>query len=53
MENWALVEVKETPMTKVTVTIDTKSNARLFLEMVNALSFVKDVKAELTKKHAH
>ena len=33
-------------MTKVTVTIDSKSNARLFLEMVNALSFVKDVKAE-------
>ena len=33
-------------MTKVTVTIDTKSNAILFLEMMKALTFVKDVKSE-------
>lgn len=33
-------------MTKVTVTIDTKTNARLFLEMLDALAFVKEVKAD-------
>ena len=34
-------------MTKITVTIDTKSNARLFLEMLNALSFVKKIQSEV------
>ena len=33
-------------MTKVTVTIDNKSNARLFLEMAHALRFVKDIQTE-------
>ena len=33
-------------MTKVTVTIDNKSNTLLFLEMLNNLKFVKKVEAE-------
>ena len=33
-------------MTKVTVTIDTKNNARLFLELLRSLNFVKDVQTE-------
>jgi hypothetical protein len=33
-------------MTKITVTIDTKSNARLLHELLSALSFVKKVEAE-------
>jgi hypothetical protein len=34
-------------MTKLTVTIDTKHNARLFLEMLNALKFVKKVEPQV------
>jgi len=33
-------------MTKITVTIDNKSNARLLHELLSALSFVKKVEAE-------
>lgn len=33
-------------MTRVTVTIDNKTNARLFVEMVNAIRFVKDIQQE-------
>ncbi len=32
-------------MTKITVTIDTKSNTQLFLEMLNALKFVKNIES--------